>query len=184
MIKKVQYLSLTICLVFLFGCDSEQSHEHWTDSHNHQLSSHHPSNQSGYQKPGANIKLSHNYDGHTAAGETETVELKFTEQYSSGQMYLRLKPDTSLSIEPAVEEYVFSMEDVTSHSIKLTFSAKSAGKHLLNIFASVMDESGKPRNRIMAVAFYVGDSSHKSRKPQAPSPTDKVIILPSIESGS
>jgi hypothetical protein len=47
-----------------------------------------------------------------------------------------------------------------------------------------MDESGKPRNRIMAVAFYVGDSSHKSHKPQAPLPTDKVIILPSTESGS
>ena len=78
------------------------------------------------KKPGANIKLSHNYDGHTAAGETETIELTFTEQYSSGQMYLRLKPDTSLSIEPAFEDYVFSMEDVTSHSIELTVSAKSA----------------------------------------------------------
>ena len=28
MIKKVQYLSLTICLVILLGCDSKQSHEH------------------------------------------------------------------------------------------------------------------------------------------------------------
>jgi hypothetical protein len=76
------------------------------------------------------------------------------------------------------------MEDLTSHSIVLSISAKSAGKHLLNIFASVMDESGRPRNRIMAVAFYVGDSNHRHIKPQGSSPTEKVIILPSEESGS
>ena len=184
MIKKVQYLSLTICLVILLGCDSKQPHEHLAKNHNHHLSCHHHSNQSGYQKPGANIRLSHNYDGHTAVGETETVKLTFSEQYSTGQMYLKLKPETSLSIEPAVEDYVFSMEDLSSHSIALSVSAKSAGKHLLNIFASVMDESGKPRNRIMAVAFYVGDSNHRHGKLEAPTSTDKVIILPSIESGS
>lgn len=184
MINKIQYFGLTICLVFLLGCDSKQPHEHLAENYNHHLSSHHPSNQSHHQKPGANIRLSHNYDGQTAVGETETIELTFNEQYLSGQLYLRLKPDASLSIEPAIENFVFSMEDLTSHSIVLSISAKSAGKHLLNIFASVMDERGRPRNRIMAVAFYVGDSNHRHSKPQAPSPTDKVIILPSEESGS
>ena len=184
MINKIQFFGLTIYLVILLGCDSKQPHEHLAKNHNHHLSSHHPSNQSNHQKPGANIRLSHNYDGQTAVGETETIVLTFTEQYLSGQMYLRLKPNTSLSIEPAVEDFVFSMEDVTSHSIELSVSSKSVGKHLLNIFASVMDESGKPRNRIMAVAFYVGDNSYQNQKPEAPISTDKVIILPSVESGS
>lgn len=188
--NKIHYLCLKTCLVCLLGCDSHhsvmdhknptKSPEELADHHSHHMSNHHLS----YQKPGANIRLSHNYDGQTAAGETETIELTFTEQYSSGQMYVRLKPDAPLSIEPAVEDFVFSLEDVNSHSIQLSISAKSAGKHLLNIFASVMDNSGKPRNRIMAVAFYVGDNNQRQSKPQAPEPTDRVIILPSQESGS
>lgn len=151
-----------------------------TKTHTHYFSN----PQSSYQKPGANIRLSHNYDGHTAVGDTETIELTFTEQYASGQMYLRLKPDTALSIEPAFKDYVFSMGDKRAHTIEISVSAKSAGKHLLNIFASVMDEGGKPRNRIMAIALYVGDNNHRHSKPQAPSSTDKVIVLPSLESGN
>lgn len=189
--NKIQFFSQTICLVFLLGCDSNPSNiadkntltkpqQHLAEHHKH-----HPTDQpANYQKPGANIQLSHNYDGQTALGETETIALTFHEQYLSGQLYLRLKPDASLSIKPAIEDFVFSMEDVTSHSIELTVSAKSAGKYLLNIFASVMDESGRPRNRVMAVAIYVSDGNHRQSKPQASSPTDKVIILPSEESGS
>lgn len=191
MMNKMQFFCPTICLVFLLGCDFSQSNiagkiaatkpqEQLAADHKY----HSKDQPENYQKPGANIQLSHNYDGQTAVGETETIKLTFIEQYSSGQMYLRLKPDASLLIEPAVKDFVFSMEDLTSHSIELTVSAKSAGKHLLNIFASVMDQSKRPRNRIMAVAFYVGDSNHRHSKPQAPSPTDKVIILPSQESGS
>ena len=190
MINKTQFLCLTICLMFFLGCDSSRSNSEDKNTlikpqtllvENHQ---HHSNSQSNYQKPGANIRLSHNYDGQTALGETETIELTFNEQYLYGQLYLRLKPDASLSIKPAVEDFVFSMEDESSHSIKLSITANSAGKHLLNIFASVMDKSGRPRNRVMAVAIYVSDGNHRQSKPQASSPTDKVIILPSEESGS
>ena len=189
--NKMHFFCPTICLVFLLGCDFSQSNiakKFAASKPQEQLAAdhkHHSKDQpENYQKPGANIQLSHNYDGQTAVGETETIKLTFIEQYSSGQIYLRLKPDASLLIEPAEKDFVFSMEGVTSHSIELTVSAKSAGKHLLNIFASVIDQSERPRNRIMAVAFYVGDSNHRHSKPQAPSPTDKVIILPSQESGS
>ena len=179
MINNIKSLRFTICIVILLGCNAEQPHDQMAKSHNH-----HSSNQSSYQKPGANIRLSHNYDGRSALGETETIELTFAEQYSSGQMYLRLKPDSSLSIQPSIKDFVFSMEDEEIHSIKLSVSSQSQGKHLLNIFASVIDESGKPQNRIMAVAFYVGDTDHIKSKQGAPTSSDRVIILPSFESGS
>lgn len=194
MIHKIHHKCLIICLFFLMGCDSTdpetdnklgdqplsiKSHNEVAETHTHDYSR----SELSYQKPGANVRLSHNYDGHTTVGETETIKLTFTEQYASGQMYLRLKPDTALSIEPAFKDYVFSMGDKSTHTIEISVSAKSAGKHLLNIFASVMDEGGKPRNRIMAIALYVGDNNHRHSKPEAPSSTDKVIVLPSIESG-
>lgn len=193
MIHKIHHKCLIICLSFLMGCDSTdpetnkkiddqplsiKSHNEATDTHAHDFS------RSGlsYQKPGADVRLFHNYDGHTTVGETETIELTFTEQYTSGQMYLRLKPDTAISIEPPFKDYVFSMGDKSAHTIEISVSAKTAGKHLLNIFASVMDEGKKPRNRIMAIAIYVGDNNHRHSKREAPSSTDRVIVLPSIES--
>ena len=50
--------------------------------------SHHSHTSHNYQKPGANVRLTHNYDGATNTGEVENLSLIFTEQYSSGQMYI------------------------------------------------------------------------------------------------
>lgn len=175
--KIIMQLGLLGCLIFVASCDKNTSHFSLHEK-NH---SHAPQS---YQKPGANIRLSHNYDGKTAVAETENIRLTFTEQYSSGSMYVRLKPDTALTIEPTTKSFEFSMDDGATHSLDLAVTANTAGKHLLNIFASVMDERGQKKNRVMAVAFYVGDSNHRHSKSQAPSSTEKVIILPSQESGN
>lgn len=136
-----------------------------------------------YQKPGANIRLSHNYSGTSKVGETQNIELIFTEQYQTGQMNLRLIPDTGLMVQPAKQDYIFSMQGQQTHPIALSVRAESAGKYLLKIFASVEDEKGQISNRVMAMAFYVGETSGSPNKPQPPSFEDKVIDLPSEESG-
>lgn len=167
------------CLMCLTGCNKDAPSS-TRDESNH---SHSHTSQS-YQKPGANVRLSHNYDGATAIGDIENIRLSFTERYSSGEMYIQLKPDKSLVIEPATEDFTFPMEDKNSHTIDLSVSANTKGKYLLNIFASVMDDSGQLRSRIMAIAFYVGDKNHKQSKIQNSDATVKVIILPSQESGA
>lgn len=186
MTHKTLFLCLAVCLVLLFGCDSsvtELEHKESSSKSNVILFDH-PKHSPSYQKPGANIRLSHNYDGNTVAGEVENIQLTFSEQYTSGQIYIRLKPEASLSIEPATREFSFSMDNQNLHTIELSISASTEGKHLLNLFASVVDETGRVRNRIMAVAFYVGDNEVKQSNPQVPTSNDKVIILPSLESGS
>ncbi|MGB2172517.1 MAG: hypothetical protein ACPHYD_00950, partial [Porticoccaceae bacterium] len=69
------------------------------------------------------------------------------------------------------------------HTIDLSVSANNKGKYLLNIFASVMDDSGQLRSRVMAIAFYMGDKNHNQSKIQNSDATEKVIILPSQVSG-
>ena len=128
------------------------------------------------------MRLTHNYDGATNTGEVENLSLTFTEQYSSGEMYIQLKPDTSLVIEPETKEFIFSMGGNKSHNIDLSIRANSKGKHLLNIFASVMNDSGRSSNRVMAIAFYVGDRNIEQSKTQNSNSADKVIILPSKDS--
>lgn len=173
--KITTMICLLSCLMFVTGCNKDISSS-VKDKDHHSHTSH------NYQKPGANVRLTHNYDGATNTGEVENLSLIFTEQYSSGQMYIQLKPDTSLVIEPEAKEFIFSMEGNKSHNIDLSISANSKGKHLLNIFASVMDDSGRLSNRVMAIAFYVGDKNLEQSKTQNSNSEDKVIILPSKES--
>ena len=45
-----------------------------------------------------------------------------------------------------------------------------------------MDDSGRLSNRVMAIAFYVGDKNLEQSKTQNSNSADKVIILPSKES--
>ena len=171
--KVMKTIALISCLIFVAGC-----HKHNTLSdHTHN----HEKNNQSYQKPGANIRLSHNYDGQTALGESENIQLIFSEQYASGQLNIRLKPDTALLLEPATEDFVFSLADGNTHLIELAVSTISSGKHLLNIFASVRDETGRISNRILAIAFYVGDEHSAQDKTQAPSSNESVIVLPSQE---
>lgn len=173
--KITTMICLLSCLMFVTGCNKDISSS-IKDKGHHSHTSH------NYQKPGANVRLTHNYDGATNAGEVENLSLIFTEQYSSGQMYIQLKPDKSLDIDPETKEFIFSMEGNKTHNIDLSIRANSKGKHLLNIFASVMDDSGRLSNRVMAIAFYVGDKNLEQSKTQNSNSEDKVIILPSKES--
>ena len=174
--KRIIMICLLSCLMFLTCCNKDTSSS-VNDKDHHTHTSH------NYQKPGANVRLTHNYDGATNAGEVENLSLTLIEQYSSGQMYIQLKPDTSLAIEPETKEFIFSMEGNKSHNIDLSIRANSNGKHLLNIFASVMDNSGRVSNRIMAIAFYVGDKNLEQSKIKNSNAAEKVIILPSQVSG-
>ncbi|MDG2018456.1 MAG: hypothetical protein P8J25_03315 [Porticoccaceae bacterium] len=175
--KLISIVSLLSCLIFLASCDKNASNLVMDEKNLSQATQ-------SYQKPGANVRLSHNYDGTTAVGEIENLQLSFTEQYSSGKMYIRLKPDASLTIEPATQNFVFSLDNAKSHPLELSVSANFAGKHLLNILASVIGETGRVSNRVMAIAFYVGDKTIKQSKALNSDAANKVIILPSQESGA
>jgi len=178
-------LFLAGCLVALASCDKNKAElpnkKIPIEAHATSLQKKHSDQAQSYQKPGANVRFKHNYDGATAVGAIEDLKLTFSEQYTSGQLYIRLKPDSGITIEPATQEFVFSLDSTQNHVLELSARATSAGKQFLNIFASVVDESGRVSNRVFAIAFYVDEKTLKQTKVQGLDRGEKVIILPSEE---
>ena len=99
-------LALITSILCVASCDNSTTDSATTEDHSSH-SAHNSDKSYSYQKPGANIRLSHNYAGASKVGETQNIELTFTEQYQSGQMNLRLIPDSSLIIQPAKQDYIF-----------------------------------------------------------------------------
>ena len=185
MLKIIAMIWSLLCIFMLSACGNnteavDKQHSNLSlqsDSHQSQIDK----SKSHYVKPGAAIRFKHNYDGKTEVGEVETVQLSFTESYASGQMLVRLQADAALSLEPATQDYVFSMNSDRAHQLEIAVSAISEGKHYLNIFTSATDQSGQSKSRVFAIAFYVGEPAPKQSKSANQSSLEKVIILPSQE---
>ena len=185
MLKIIAMICSLLCIFILSACgnNTEAVDNHHSnlalqsDSHQSQIDK----SKSTYIKPGAAIRFKHNYDGKTEVGEVETVQLSFTESYSSGQMRVTLQADAALSLEPATQEYLFSMDSDQPHQLEIAVSAASEGKHYLNIFTSAIDESGQAKSRVFAIAFYMGEPAPKQSKPANQSSLENVIFLPSQE---
>jgi len=137
-----------------------------------------------YLKPGAAIRLEHDYDGQTAVGETELIELSFTEAYPQGELRVSLMADPGLLIEPQTATWRFAMDSDEPHTVQLTAKAEAPGKYYINIYASAVDEFGRPQDRVFALAIKVSNSV-KSSKIQAranlESAAENLIYLPSTE---
>ena len=126
------------------------------------------------------MRFSHNYKGYSEVGEIETIELVFTDGYSTGQMQLKLKSDEALTLEPSAMDYIFTLDGYNSNKINLSIQSHTEGKHFLNIFAMVTDENGYSSGRVFSIAFYVGENAKNKIEPQDPK-AESVIRLPSIE---
>jgi len=173
---------LPLCAIMLSACNTED---------NGSAQSHNPSvvaekntaetPKSNYRKPGAAIDFEHTYDGISAIGETDNIQLIFTEQYNNGQMRVMLNADQELNIKPAKQDFLFSMDSQQPHQIEISVEPQTEGKYYLNIFTSVLtDDMQQPKTRVFAIAFYVGDQGQKKTTDEKSSP-ENVIVLPSQE---
>jgi len=135
-------------------------------------------------KPGAAIRLKHDYDGHTEVGETELIQLSFNESYPYGELQIGLKADPGLSIEPQTAVQTFAMDNGDLHTVALTARAEAPGKYYITIYASAVDQLGRAQDRVFALALKVA-SSAKASKIQAQSSSgsteENLIYLPSTE---
>lgn len=137
-----------------------------------------------YLKPGAAVRLKHNYDGHSQVGESELLRLIFSESYNTGTLNIELKAGTDLTILPSDRNFSFDMEGDSSHAIDINVNANREGKHYLQMFITTSGVDGSIKNRVFAIAFYVGDEYRKDKtqpSQQKESPTKKMIFLPSEE---
>ena len=181
-LKRAAFIGLTLTLISVAGCSKKTPMDKVNQTHSDQsLTTNQPTkNTYQHQKPGAKVRFTHNYKGYSEVGEIETIELVFTDGYSTGQMQIKLVTDTALSLEPSTMDYIFSLEGYNSNKINLSIQTHNEGKHYLNIFARVTDENGYSSGRVFAIAFYVGKNAKKKMGPQDPK-AESVIRLPSME---
>ena len=137
-----------------------------------------------YQKPGAGVRLKHNYDGHSTLGEPELLQLIFSESYSTGTLNIDLKTDQGLVLLTTDHSFSYGMQNQHFHELDISINPLTEGKHYLQIFVSATENNGSLKHRVFAIPFYVGDS-FLQRKQQAIE-TDKssagnMIYLPSTE---
>ena len=137
-----------------------------------------------YQKPGAGVRLKHNYDGHSNVGEPELLQLIFSESYSTGILNIELETDLGLALLASDTSFSYVMQDQHFHQLEITVEPQMEGKYYLQIFVSATENNGSLKHRVFAIPFYVGDSFLPSKQQaleiEKPS-EDNMIFLPSTE---
>lgn len=180
--KIIAISAMVLCL--LSACTQERTDTGPIESQYQSTEALSKNSTSTYQKPGAAVRLTHNYDGHSQVGEAELIQLSFAEIYSAGELNIVLKADPGLTLSPAESNFSFAMDAGTVHRLEVSVSAEVAGKHYLHMFVSTSDSSSSIKNRVFAIAFYAGDiflqgKSQPSEHNKASA--DKMIYLPSEE---
>ena len=188
--KIISIIGLSISICLLLACTQERTDTGATESQyqsteasiaNEAVSK---NSKSAHQKPGAAVRLSHNYDGHSQVGEAELIQLSFAETYSAGELNVVLKADPGLTLSPAERNFSFAMDAGTVHRLEVSVSAEVAGKHYLNMFVSASDSSSSIKNRVFAIAFYAGDAFLQGKSQPSEhnkASVDNMIYLPSEE---
>ncbi|PCI41931.1 MAG: hypothetical protein COB51_13560 [Moraxellaceae bacterium] len=142
----------------------------------------------GYQKPGAAVGFSSNYDGTTELGEEEPFEIQLVAQ-SAGELSVTISAPESILLGDSDIEVVQSVTAGQTVTIPVAVQAFSAGKYYLNIHTRLVS-GGQARDRAFAMAIYAGSSqqiknsrSVSSNKSGIVSISggESVILLPAIE---
>lgn len=137
-----------------------------------------------YQKPGAGVRLKHNYDGHSTMDEPELLQLTFSESYNTGILNLALETDPGLALLASDTSFSYVMQGQHFHQLEIAVEPQMEGKHYLRIFVSATENNGSLKHRVFAIPFYVGDSFLPSKQQSLEadkSSADNMIFLPSTE---
>lgn len=137
-----------------------------------------------YQKPGAAIRLNHNYDGRTEPGETENLTLVFADGYDAGTLAVTVDSDEGL-VYSLNSASAFDLQSSDRHEMEISLSAQTSGRYYLRIFVEVLLPDGQIDRRVFGLALQVGDSQNKETV-KGGAETDfrgeELIILPAEES--
>lgn len=125
--------------------DIHHSHKHalrvagWTD-------------ETGYQKPGAAVRFSHDNRGSHIVGTARTIELKLSEAYAQGELRVDISAPDMLILTGAAT-HKFDMQDQDSHSISVNVQSRAVGQHYINIFTTANLPNGQQSARSFAVSI-------------------------------
>ncbi len=183
-ILKVQ-LACGLMLAFIVGCSQENTSEAVlnTDNAKARIAADLP-NSSDYQKPGASVRFSHNFDGRLEPNQSQTVSMVFTEAYDAGSLSLSFTADEGLEYSP-LQTQLFALQSASEHSVDISLSAQNSGRYYLRIFVEVMLPEGRSERRVFGLAVDVGNGAGKSEEAGESMAKDfrgeELILLPAKE---
>ena len=123
-----------------------------------------------YQKPGADIKHIHNLKSQLSRGGMETFTLTLNEGYGEGALEISLGTNENLEIYSTSNQASFDMSKGKTHTMDISFRAKTDGRHFINVFARAVNPSGQFQTRVFSIPVQVG-----AKVPEKPHPGLKTL---------
>jgi len=108
-----------------------------------------------YQKPGAPVRLKHDYDGSTEVSEIESITLAFVPEFDLDEVNVEIKSGSD-GLVADVQGYTGAAKQGVPITIPVTVHAEEAGRYQLNMMV-VSQQSGVSAARNFSLTINVGD---------------------------
>jgi len=103
-------------------------------------------------------------------GGMETFTLTLNEGYGEGALEISLGTNENLEIFSTSVQASFDMSKGKTHTMDISFRAKTNGRHFINVFARAVNPSGQFQTRVFSIPVQVG-----AKVPEKPHPGLKTL---------
>lgn len=122
----------------------------------------------GYAKPGANVKLRHDFSGKLNAGQVGNMSLDLIMPPTDGTVKVSFSSTDGLDIlsggdvsETRIKKAAFTSEATPMAPRQIQFRALEDGVYYINAFIDVTSEQGQTLGRVISIPVNVGTAIRK-----------------------
>ena len=148
------------CSIMMVGCSSAAADKPTTIAAAQTLE--------GYSKPGASVKLRHDFSGKLNAGQVGNMSLDLIMPPTDGTVKVSFSSTGGLDIlsggdvgETRIKKEAFINEDAPMAPRQLQFRALEDGAYYINAFIEVTSEQGQTLGRVITIPVIVGTAVRK-----------------------
>jgi hypothetical protein len=113
----------------------------------------------GYVKPGAAVEITHNYDGQTDIGQTETIKLSLNHFYDHGYLTTNIVSSPNVSVTSSAGAYPAQLYPGSEVSVDLQVSSHVAGTYFVGVESIYESLDGHQTRRMLTVPITIGAKS-------------------------
>ncbi len=143
-----------------------------------------PNMQTPYSKPGAAVKISHDYSGHSDVGVPQDILVTFRERASTGTLSVKILASEGLDVLTVDDMTNFQMSEGDTHTMNVTVTSLAEGAHNLSILVISNQGRGKVSRQSRGIVIRSGMDgllqksesvdTTKLKMPQSPTASEKV----------
>lgn len=138
----------------------------------------HHNETSQYIKPGAPVRMSHDFKGFVTPGSNGSVNVSFKSEQKGGTMSVQTSSEGNLSLRREVAlPQEFEMKLSEQQSFDIPFTAQAPGLQYINVMVSTTDAGGQTLGRAFSIPIQVGDPALNPSKPMR----DDIVTTPEGE---